>query len=71
VILLKEQHDPLRFSLEQVQDLVRVSHAWFRRAAAAEAEEQRALGLPPRALHPLLVWNCLPRAGASQVGRPG
>lgn len=66
-VILFKHHDPLAFSLEQLADLVDVSHAWFRRAAGEEAARDAALGLPPRTLHPLLVWNCLPRAGASQA----
>ena len=65
-VILFKHHDPLSFNLEQLQDLVNVSHSWFQRAAAADAAGTAALGLPPRTLHPLLVWNCLPRAGASQ-----
>ncbi|KAL4422818.1 hypothetical protein ABPG75_009015 [Micractinium tetrahymenae] len=65
-VILFKHHDPLRFSLEQFQNLVAVSQHWFERSAAAEAAHDAALGLPPRQLHPLLVWNCLPRGGASQ-----
>lgn len=70
-MILFKHHDPLHFSLEQVQDLLSVSQQWFERAAAAEAANDAALGLPPRELHPLFVWNCLPRGGASQVGSQG
>ncbi len=67
-MILFKHHDPLHFSLEQLQDLISVSQQWFDQAAAAEAANDAALGLPPRELHPLFVWNCLPRGGASQVG---
>ncbi|PSC76196.1 hypothetical protein C2E20_0078 [Micractinium conductrix] len=65
-VILFKHHDPLRFNLEQLQDLVNVSADWFDRAAAEAASADAAIGLPPRALHPLWVWNCLPRGGASQ-----
>ncbi|KAL4448868.1 hypothetical protein ABPG77_007585 [Micractinium sp. CCAP 211/92] len=65
-VILFKHHDPLHFSLEQLQDLISVSQQWFDQAAAAEAANDAALGLPPRELHPLFVWNCLPRGGASQ-----
>lgn len=68
-VVLFKHHDPLQFSLEQLQDLVDVSHRWFLRAAADQAAQDARLGLPHRPLHPLFVWNCLPRGGASQVGR--
>ena len=48
-----------------------MSHGWFQAAAAHEAARDAAIGLPPRTLHPLLVWNALPRGGASQVGAGG
>lgn len=49
-----KHHDPLRFSLEQLQDLVSVSHQWFQQAAAHQAQQDAALGLPHRQLHPLV-----------------
>ncbi|PRW33028.1 hypothetical protein C2E21_8036 [Chlorella sorokiniana] len=65
-VVLFKHHDPLQFNLEQLQDLVNVSQGWFQSAAEHEAERDAAIGLPRRTLHPLLVWNALPRGGASQ-----
>ncbi len=45
-----------------------MSLGWFQSAAEHEAARDAAIGLPRRTLHPLLVWNALPRGGASQVG---
>ena len=55
-LVLFRHHDPLQFSREQLADLLRASHEWLRRAAAAS----------PSCRHPLFLWNCLPRSGASQ-----
>ena len=54
--VLFKHHDPLQFDLEQLHDLLAAAHEWLRRAAESH----------PDALHPLFIWNCLPRAGASQ-----
>ena len=40
----------------QIEHLFAASHQWFQTAAKEH----------PQAEWPLLVWNCLPRAGASQ-----
>ena len=55
-LLLFKHHDPLVFSHAQLADMLAVAAAWF-----AEARRSR-----PAAIHPLLLWNCLPRSGASQ-----
>jgi len=55
VILLKE-HDPLGFDAPAIADLLDVSRRWLLRAGEAD----------PAAAHPLLLWNCLHRSGASQ-----
>eukprot|EP00892_Ulva_mutabilis_P006401 jgi/Ulvmu1/4132/UM019_0111.1 len=55
-VVLFKHHDPLHFEEHHVRDLLLVSHQWF---AAAHAEH-------PGAQHPLFIWNCLARAGASQ-----
>lgn len=55
-VVLFRRHHPLEFTLPELGDLMRVSQEWFRRARETD----------PAARFPLLVWNCLSRAGASQ-----
>ncbi|GLC62276.1 hypothetical protein PLESTB_001865100 [Pleodorina starrii] len=55
-LVLFKHHDPLAFSREQLDDFLGVSADWFAAAAAAH----------PDAAHPFFIWNCGPRAGASQ-----
>ncbi|KAK9905646.1 hypothetical protein WJX75_003820 [Coccomyxa subellipsoidea] len=55
-LVLFRHHDPLKFSLPQLSDLLQVAEEWFERASAAQ----------PSARHPFFLWNCGPRAGASQ-----
>ncbi|KAK3240162.1 hypothetical protein CYMTET_49980 [Cymbomonas tetramitiformis] len=54
--LLFKHHDPLQFTSEQVSQLLSAADEWLQQAHAVR----------PDAQHPLLLWNCLPRAGASQ-----
>lgn len=56
-VILFKHHDPLELDLPRVADLLEVADGWFNAAAEAAAAQD---------LHPLLVWNALPRAGASQ-----
>ena len=57
-MVLFKHHDPLAFSEEQLAGLLEASQGWVHAAAAAHPEEHP--------LHPLLIWNALPRSGASQ-----
>lgn len=50
-IVLFKHHDPLQFSLEQLDDFLSASHEWFERSAAAH----------PDGRHPFFLWNALPR----------
>ncbi len=52
-----DRHDPLAIDQELVADMLEVSGQWASRAHAEDSE----------ARHLLLLWNCLPRAGASLV----
>jgi hypothetical protein len=61
-VIMFKHHPPLTFSLEQTCDLLDVAAGWFKAAAAAAEKE----GYSSADLHPMLVWNCLHRAGASQ-----
>lgn len=57
MVIFKRCHDPLTFALRDLEDVLEVSAQWF----AAAAREG-----PSFPSHFFLVWNCLPRAGASQ-----
>jgi hypothetical protein len=56
-VLVFEEHDPLAFDADLVADLLDTGRAWADRAREAD----------PRAVHYLLIWNCLWRAGGSIV----
>ena len=78
-MVLFKHHDPLSFNFLQVSDLLNVADGWFYKAMLeAEkngqtqeesdevTEEETLLENINLNLYPLLVWNCLGRAGASQ-----
>ncbi|KAI8470200.1 MAG: hypothetical protein J3K34DRAFT_458990 [Monoraphidium minutum] len=71
-VVMFRHHDPLSFDAPQLADLLDASWLWFRGAAAAHAARaQVSAPAPgdegaPDAAWPALLWNCLPRAGASQ-----
>jgi hypothetical protein len=56
-VLISDDHDPLAIDAQGVTDLLAASVAW-----AARVRE-----IDPTARHLFLGWNCLWRAGASQV----
>ena len=49
-------HNPLDFSMEIIKDAILVANEWI---INSQLED-------PLARYPLILWNCLPRAGASQ-----
>lgn len=51
------EHHPLVFGEEQFHDYIETAFAWF-----VEAHRNN-----PDAVYPLLMWNCLEKAGASQT----
>ena len=55
-LVLFKHHHPLQFDQQQVAELLSNAHQWF--AASQQAH--------PEAKYPFFLWNCLPRAGASQ-----
>ena len=55
-LVLFKHHEPLDFGLAQLGDLLALAQGWL----------QTAHRLHPRARHPLVLWNALHRAGASQ-----
>jgi hypothetical protein len=54
VIILPE-HDPLAWTADHVADAFETAGRWFTAAAKAD----------PAAIYPFMIWNCLPRSGAS------
>ncbi len=56
-LVVFDDHDPLSFTPEKVDDYVFVALEWLRKALEED----------PEAKYPFLMWNCLWRAGASVV----
>jgi hypothetical protein len=54
-VVIFDEHNPLRFTAEQVADYVDTAQAWAQEAHRAD----------PEACYPFFLWNCLWRAGAS------
>ncbi|PVD24836.1 hypothetical protein C0Q70_15322 [Pomacea canaliculata] len=52
-----KQHDPLHWSKEQFIDLMHLTLTWYRKAHSVF----------PQAQYPSLIWDVLPKCGASQV----
>ncbi len=50
-------HNPLKFTQEELSDYIDTGFAWFKAVNNHN----------PQFKFPFFVWNCLPRAGASQV----
>ena len=56
-LVVFDNHDPLAFTPEKVDDYVSVALEWT----------ERALATDPEAKYPFLMWNCLWRAGSSVI----
>ena len=56
-VIVFDDHDPLAFDVDLVVDLLETGRAWAERARRDD----------PAAVHYLLVWNCLWRAGGSII----
>ncbi len=56
-LIVFDDHDPLDFTAEKVDDYVSTAHEWLRKAREAD----------PEARYPFLMWNCLWRAGSSMI----
>lgn len=55
-LVLFKHHHPLSFNQQHVSELLSTADKWF--IASQQAH--------PEAKYPFFLWNCLPRAGASQ-----
>ncbi len=56
-VVIFEEHDPHGWGEPQVMDAFQTAMRWLEEAHRAE----------PEAVYPYVMWNCLPRAGASIV----
>ena len=56
-LVVFDDHDPLSFTPEKIDDYVSVALRWT----------ERALEEDPEAKYPFLMWNCLWRAGSSVI----
>jgi len=56
-LIVFDEHDPLRFSPEALDDQIETALRWLGEAQKAD----------PEAVYPFLMWNCLWRAGGSVV----
>jgi galactose-1-phosphate uridylyltransferase len=56
-LIVFDDHDPLVFTPEKVNDYVSVALEWI----------ERARKVAPEAKYPFLMWNCLWRAGSSVI----
>jgi hypothetical protein len=56
-LLIFSTHNPLKFSLGEFSDYIQTGFSWFKVVNKQD----------PQFRFPFFIWNCLPRAGASQV----
>jgi hypothetical protein len=56
-VLIFDQHHPLNFTRERVEDYVQTALRWFEAVHTTDA----------KATYPFFIWNCLWRSGASVI----
>ena len=56
-LIIFDNHNPLEFNPDEFSDYIETFCKWY----------QRITEISPEYIFPLLIWNCLPRAGASKV----
>ncbi|WP_201783459.1 hypothetical protein [Herpetosiphon geysericola] len=56
-VLIFDQHNPLNFNLERVEDYIQTAGRWFDAVHSAD----------PQAIYPFFIWNSLWRSGASVI----
>lgn len=56
-IIFFHQHNPLQFSLEELSDYIETGFEWFRKVHNYDKQFK----------FPFFLWNCLQKAGASQI----
>ncbi len=52
-----KKHDPLDFTLEELSDYIDTGFKWFKKVNSHDKQFK----------FPFFLWNCLPKAGASQI----
>lgn len=66
-LIIPQEHHPLRFNEDMVEDYFRVAARWFREVQACKKAYTVPEGGHGTALYPFLMWNCLWPAGSSVV----
>lgn len=56
-LVIFNKHDPLEFDLKEFSDYIETGFRWFERVKSEDPDYR----------FPFFVWNCLSRAGASQI----
>lgn len=56
-LVIFKDHNPLNFSGDEFDDYLKTSYTWFKTVYHNH----------PQFVFPFFVWNCMPRAGASQI----
>ena len=56
-IVFFKKHNPLDFTLEELSDYIETGFNWFKKVNNHDKQF----------VSPIFIWNCLPKAGASQV----
>ncbi|HEX3013654.1 MAG TPA: hypothetical protein VHO92_05220 [Methanobacterium sp.] len=56
-VVFFKKHNPLDFTREELSDYIETGFKWFK----------KVYNYDKRFKYPLFLWNCLPKAGASQV----
>lgn len=59
-LVLFKHHEPLQFDYQQMEGMLDAAWEWLNKAYA-HSQRQRQ-----EPMYPLIIWNCLPRSGASQ-----
>lgn len=56
-VIFFRKHNPLDFDLEEISDYIDTGFKWFKKVNNQDKQFK----------YPFFMWNCLPKAGASQV----
>ncbi|MGB9937494.1 MAG: hypothetical protein ACPK7O_07215 [Methanobacterium sp.] len=56
-VIFFRRHNPLQFSLEELSDYIETGFEWFRKVHNYDKQFK----------YPFFLWNCLQKAGASQI----
>ena len=56
-LVIFNRHNPIKFDLKELSDYIKTGFAWF----------DEVNNHDPQFRFPFFIWNCMPRAGASQI----